>query len=111
MTHADPREQVVSAQAPAQHVTPRRVYYLIFGVLMLLTAVTIVVAFLNLGLLNTPIALIIATIKATLVILYFMHVRHSTRLTWVVVIVSFLFVGILFVLTFSDYLTRGLSPY
>jgi cytochrome c oxidase subunit IV len=111
VTHADPREHVESAQAPTQHVTPRRVYYLIFGVLMLLTAVTIVVAFLNLGVLNTPIALIIATIKATLVILYFMHVRHSTRLTWVVVIVSFLFVGILFVLTFSDYLTRGLSPY
>ena len=94
-----------------EHLTPKRVYYLIFGLLMLLTGITVVVAFLDLGFLNTPIALIIATIKATLVILYFMHVRHSTRLTWVVVIVSFLFVGILFVLTFSDYLTRGLSQY
>jgi cytochrome c oxidase subunit IV len=111
VTHVDPREHVESSQAPAQHVTPRRVYYLIFGVLMLLTTVTVVVAFLDLGVLNTPIALIIAIIKATLVILYFMHVRYSTRLTWVVVIVSFLFVGILFVLTFSDYVTRGLSPY
>ena len=52
-------------------------------------------------------ALIIATIKAVLVILFFMHVIHSTRLTWVVIIAAFLWLGVLFVLTFADYLTRG----
>ena len=53
-----------------------------------------------------PIALGIAIAKATLVILFFMHVIHSTRLTWVVVASSFLWLGVLFVLTFTDYLTR-----
>ena len=61
----------------------------------------------DLGIWNTPIALAIAVAKATLVILFFMHVIHSTRLTWVVVIGSFLWLGVLFVLTFADYLTRG----
>jgi len=60
---------------------------------------------LDLGIWNTLIALIIATIKAT-VILYFMHAIHSTRLTWVVIIASFLWLATLFVRTFADYLTR-----
>ena len=65
-----------------------------------------IIAQVDLGMWNTPIALIIATIKAVLVILFFMHVIHSTRLTWVVVIGAFLWLGVLFVLTFADYLTR-----
>jgi len=66
---------------------------------------------LDLGWANTPIALLIATTKAVLVILFFMHVIHSTRLTWVVIIASFVWLGVLFVLTFSDYLTRYWAIY
>ena len=100
-----------SAEAPTHHVTPKKTYYVIFATLIVLTAVTVGAAFLNLGILNTPIALAIAIFKASLVILYFMHVRYSTRLTWVVVIGSFLWLGVLFVLTFTDYLSRVWSPY
>jgi cytochrome c oxidase subunit 4 len=58
---------------------------------------------------NTVVALTIAVIKATLVVLYFMHVRYSTRLIWVVVVAGFFWLGILFVLTMSDYLSRDWS--
>jgi len=111
MQSTDPREHVHSEESPMRHVTPRKVYYTIFTVLMVFTLVTVAVAFVNLGILNTPIALGIAVMKASLVILYFMHVRYSTRLTWVVVIGSFLWLGVLFVLTFADYFSRNWSPY
>jgi cytochrome c oxidase subunit 4 len=60
---------------------------------------------------NTPVALAIAVTKATLVILFFMHVIHSTRLTWVVILASFLWLATMFVLTFADYLTRAWAIY
>jgi cytochrome c oxidase subunit 4 len=82
------------------------VYLAVFAALAAGTLLTWWVSTIDLGWMNTPIALLIATIKALLVILFFMHVIHSTRLTWVVVIASFLWLGVLFVLTFADYLTR-----
>jgi len=91
---------------PHVHVTPLSTYLLVFFALAGGTLLTWWVSTINLGWANTPIALLIATIKAVLVILFFMHVIHSTRLTWVVVIASFLWLGVLFVLTFADYLTR-----
>ena len=85
----------------------RRVYYLIFGALMVLTAATVGAAYVDLGVLNTVVALTIAVLKAVLVVLFFMHVWDSTRLTKVVVVSGVLWLGILFTLTLSDYLTRG----
>jgi cytochrome c oxidase subunit 4 len=93
--------------APHVHVTPLWIYFTVFLALAAGTILTWYASTIDLGLLNTPIALLIATIKAALVILFFMHVIHSTRLTWVVVIGSFLWLGVLFVLTFADYLTRS----
>ena len=92
--------------APHIHVTPMWIYIAVFLALAAGTLLTWWVSTQELGMWNTPIALIIATIKAVLVILFFMHVIHSTRLTWVVIIASFLWLGVLFVLTFADYLTR-----
>jgi cytochrome c oxidase subunit IV len=92
--------------APHIHVTPMWIYIAVFLALAAGTLLTWWVSTIDLGMMNTPIALLIATIKAVLVILFFMHVIHSTRLTWVVVIASFLWLGVLFVLTFADYLTR-----
>jgi cytochrome c oxidase subunit 4 len=89
------------------HVLPKTTYYAIFGALMVLTAVTVGVAFVNLGPANFPVALGIAITKATLVILYFMHVKYSSRLTKMVVGMAFFFLGILLTLTLSDYLSRG----
>jgi cytochrome c oxidase subunit 4 len=94
------------AHAPHIHVTPMWIYIAVFLALAIGTLLTWWVSTIDLGWMNTPIALLIATIKAVLVILFFMHVIHSTRLTWVVVIASFLWLGVLFVLTFADYLTR-----
>ena len=74
---------------------------------MVLTAVTVAVAFINLGALNFPVALGIAILKATLVILFFMHVKYSSRLTKLICGTAFFFLIVLFGLTMSDYLSRG----
>lgn len=96
----------------SEHIVSVRVYITIFLVLLVGTALTVWVAFLDFpGRLNTIIALAIATAKATFVVLYFMHVRYSSRLVWVIVASALFWMGILFAFTFSDYLTRGvLSP-
>src|ERR671930_238287 len=88
------------------HIVPTRVYYIIFLVLMLCTYVTWQVAYFDLGPLNTIVALTIAVFKAALVVLFFMHVKYSTRLTWDVVLGSVFWLGILLALTMEDYLTR-----
>jgi cytochrome c oxidase subunit IV len=111
MTALDPRAPVVSHQDPKHHVTSFATYFSIFFALMILTGVTVGVAFVDLGILNTPIAMLIASLKAVLVILWFMHVLHSTRLTWVVVVGSFVWLALLFILTFTDYWTRHWLTY
>src|SRR5438477_11523264 len=95
-----------------EHIVSPKLYYVIFIALVVLTVVTWSVAKLDLGKMNAVVALTIAVIKATLVVLYFMHVRYSSRLTWVFVCAGFFWLGIMFVLTASDYLTRpnGLTP-
>ena len=96
----------VEEHAPDVHVTPLWQYIAVFLALAVGTILTVAASRFDLGIWNTPIALGIAGIKAALVILFFMHVIHSTRLTWVVIISSFVWLGVLFVLTFADYLTR-----
>ncbi|MFN0152637.1 MAG: cytochrome C oxidase subunit IV family protein [bacterium] len=91
----------------ALHVMPKKIYFAIFAALLVLTAVTVWVAFLDLGPLNTFVALAIAALKATLVILFFMHVKYSTRLTKLVVVSGFVWLLILFVLTMGDYASRN----
>ncbi len=89
------------------HIVPRRTYYLIFAALMALTTVTVAVAFFDLGPLNSLAAMAIAIVKATLVVLFFMHVKYSTRLTKAVVTGSVFWLLILLALTVADYATRG----
>lgn len=89
------------------HVVPVRTYLLIFAALMVFTAITVAVAFVDLGALNNLVMLGIAVTKATLVVLYFMHVRYSTRLIPLVAVGGFLWLVILFGFTMSDYLSRG----
>ena len=84
-----------------------RLYGGVFAALLALTALTVWAAFLPLGAWHTPVALLIASVKGTLVVLYFMHVRWSDRLTWVFALVGFLFLLILIGFTVSDYATRG----
>jgi cytochrome c oxidase subunit 4 len=89
------------------HVAPKSLYYLIFAALMVGTIVTVAVAFVDLGAMNNVVMLSIACAKALLVILFFMHVRWSTRLTWVVVASGFFWLLILFSITMADYMSRG----
>ena len=89
------------------HISSKTTYYTIFGALMVCTALTVGAAFVNLGDLNFPVALTIAIFKATLVILFFMHVMYSSRMTKLIVGVAFFFLGIMLTLTLSDYLSRG----
>jgi cytochrome c oxidase subunit 4 len=88
------------------HVIPVKIYIAIFLALMVLTAATVAVAFVNLGPLNNVVALAIACTKASLVILYFMHVRYSERLVQVSIVVSIFFVAVLIAFTVADPLTR-----
>ncbi|HYS53562.1 MAG TPA: cytochrome C oxidase subunit IV family protein [Thermoanaerobaculia bacterium] len=97
-------------EAP-HHIAPLSTYIFVFLALAAGTLLTWFASTIDLGWMNTPIALVIATTKATLVILFFMHLIYSTRLTWVVVIASFVWLGVLFVLTFADYLTRYWAIY
>jgi len=95
----------------SEHIVSLKVYITIFLVLLVGTALTVWVAFLDFPWrFNTIIALTIATVKATFVVLYFMHVRYSSRLIWVIVASALFWMGIMFALTFSDYFTRGWIP-
>ncbi len=91
----------------SEHITSPKLYLTIFLALMVLTAITVWVAFQNLGPYNDIAALGIAITKASLVVLFFMHVRHSTPFTKLVVVSGFLWLVFLIVLTLADYLTRG----
>src|SRR5438105_5961942 len=89
------------------HIVHPRVYIVIFLSLMLGTTLTVIAAFYDFpGPLNVVIALTIAVIKATLVVLFFMHVRYSGRLIWLVIFSALFWLGIMFALTVSDYWTR-----
>jgi cytochrome c oxidase subunit 4 len=92
------------------HVAPKSMYYAVFAALIVGTALTVAVAFLDLGALNNVLMLGIAMTKALLVVLFFMHVRWGTRLTWVVAASGFVWLLILFGLTMMDYLSRGWVP-
>jgi cytochrome c oxidase subunit 4 len=96
---------------PTHHIVPKSTYYLIFLALMVGTAVTWWVATIDLGAMNNVIMLTIAVTKATLVVLFFMHVKYSDRLTWTVIIGSVFWLAILLALTMNDYFTRDWLHY
>ena len=91
----------------AEHVASVKSYLLVFAALMVLTAVTVAVAFVDLGLFNDVVALTIAVTKAVLVVLIFMHVLHSSRMTKLSIVAGFLWLAILIGLTLTDYFSRG----
>lgn len=95
----------------SSHSVPVRVYLAVFSALMVLTAVTIWIAFIDLGVLNTVVAISIACVKAVLVILYFMHARYGSRLIWVVISGGAAWFVLLIALVMCDYVSRGWLPY
>ena len=95
----------------ADHVVSRTIYCAVFATLMVLTGVTVAIAYIDLGPINTIAAIAIACFKALIVVLYFMHVKFGTRLVKLTVIAGLYWMGILLTLTLSDYLTRGWGTY
>jgi cytochrome c oxidase subunit IV len=100
----------------SEHVVPVRVYLLVFAALIVGTLTTYYAATIDMEKdfhttfpLNSLVALTIAVTKAVLVILFFMHVKYSGRLTKVVVIAGFFWLGIMLTITMSDYLFRSLG--
>jgi cytochrome c oxidase subunit 4 len=99
------------------HIVPLWIYFLVFAALLVLTWVTVQVSHVDLGSpqvfgdvrlhLNVIVALLIAVTKATLVVLFFMHVKYSSRLVQIVVGSSVIWLIILIGITISDYLSRG----
>ena len=98
------------SEATAHDIAPK-FYVLIWAILMALTLTTVLVSFLELGPFNIVLALVIASIKGTLVALFFMHLRYSSKLTAVTVVASIFWLLILFSLTLTDYLSRGWETY
>src|SRR5580704_7975560 len=93
------------------HIVPVSLYVLIWAVLMVFTAITVFAARLELHVFNIIVALAIATFKGTLVVLFFMHLRYSTKLTMITVVASLFFLLIMFSLSMTDYLTRSWLTY
>jgi cytochrome c oxidase subunit IV len=93
----------------SEHAHPTvGLYIVIVSTLFVFTVATWLIAFVNLGIFNPVVALTIAVIKATLVILYFMHVRYSSKLTMITVAAGFFWLLILISLSLTDYLSRTL---
>ncbi len=84
-----------------------KLYLRTTAALLALLVATIAVAYVDLGPLNTVIAMTISLAKGLLIVLFFMHVRDSSRLIWLAVATGFFWLGIMLVLSMSDYLTRG----
>jgi len=89
------------------HIVPKRVYFLIFAALIVLTWVTALVSRIDLGRWNIFVALAIAITKASLVILFFMHVKYSTRLAKFIVMCGFFWLSLLLFITMADLWTRS----
>lgn len=89
------------------HVVPLKTYFSVFATLMAFTAITVAAAFVDLGAANNVVMLAIAAVKATLVVMFFMHAKYGTRLIPLVAASGFFFVMLMFVITMSDYMSRG----
>jgi cytochrome c oxidase subunit IV len=91
-------------------ILAKKTYVKVWATLLLLLAVTVGVAYIHLGPFNIFAALTIAIAKALVIAMYFMHLRYSPRLTWIVAGAGFLWLLILFAISLGDYLTRSWLP-
>jgi cytochrome c oxidase subunit 4 len=94
----------------SEHIVPVKTYLAVFVALILLTALTTGVAYIDLGPFNTVAALLIAVTKMLLVVLFFMHVKYSSGMTKIVIIAGVFWLAILIALTMADEMTRVWTP-
>ena len=89
-----------------EHIVPPGIYAAIITTLLILTGLTVFAAYVDLGRLNIAVALVIATIKATLVVLFFMHAKYVPKRTKLVIISGIFWLALLLFMTLSDYASR-----
>ena len=89
------------------HIVSPKVYVLIFGTLLVFTALTVIAAYVEMGVFNPIVALAIACIKAVLVVLYFMHIRYSSKLMKLTIASGVFMFVVLISMTLSDYMSRA----
>jgi cytochrome c oxidase subunit 4 len=94
----------------SEHVVPVSTYVAVFLALLVMTALTTYVAYIDLGSYNTVVALVIAVIKMTIVILFFMHVKYNKGLTRIVIVAAFFWLGIMMTFMLADELSRNWTP-
>jgi cytochrome c oxidase subunit 4 len=95
----------------SEHIVTKRQYSYVFGILMALTFATTAIGMIDLGRLNVVVALVIAVIKAVLVVLFFMHIYWSSRLNKLVVVSGLAWLALLLWLTLTDIFSRGWLPF
>jgi cytochrome c oxidase subunit 4 len=95
-----------SENIAAEHVVSPAIYLTIFSALMVGTAITVWAAYQNFGVFNIIIAVGIATVKATLVVLFFMHARYASKRTQLIIVSGIFWLAIMLFMTLSDYITR-----
>jgi cytochrome c oxidase subunit 4 len=109
--HAEVNETVDNHEDSEHHIVSIPLYLMVFGVLMVGTVITVLVAHVDLDRIfpgaNTLVALTIALVKMTFVVLWFMHVKYSSKLIWLTAAAGFFWLAIMFAFTMQDYLTRS----
>jgi cytochrome c oxidase subunit 4 len=88
------------------HIIPLKIYLAVAGALLVLTAVTVGVSFIDLGGWNAVVAVFVAAIKATLVALFFMHLKYDKKINLIVFLTAILFLTIMLTFTFFDIISR-----
>jgi cytochrome c oxidase subunit 4 len=99
--------------AAHHHIVPIPIYLAIFATLLVMTGVTVAVAYVDFGVMNIVIALAIAAFKASLVVLFFMHVKYASKLTQLASVLGFVWLALLLGMTSSGIFTRdwvGAAP-
>lgn len=107
MTALPPSSANTTSTHKHNHVIPLKTYLLVWGALMVLTVLTVVISRFDFGSLNTLIAIFVATVKGSLVALYFMHLRYDNKFNLIILVASLFFVVVFFVPTLIDVSTRG----
>jgi cytochrome c oxidase subunit 4 len=92
------------------HITSNKTYIIVWAALMVMTAITVYVSYINFGMLNIVIALVVASIKASIVALYFMHLKFEDSITWVFALFPLSLLALLIGMTITDTFTRTIVP-
>jgi len=91
-------------------ITGNKTYIIVWAGLMVMTAITVYVSYINFGMLNIVIALVVASIKASIVALYFMHLKFEDSITWVFALFPLSLLALLIGMTITDTFTRTIVP-